>query len=188
MRESVERAGPSSSATSSSLSECASRRRRSSAPSLRLRTVGPRGTRSSPPQNGSGACAQCDPPDHCPPMSHRNVTRSLRFVPDTQYDTALMAKMKSHAGFHLKNLCHALAYRRPVAPSSVRCQSAVIRPRGVRIRTNCENRAYAHKAGFVRPADMRRVMAAGTTQRFDIRFGWWRPPELASVAYVAVVI
>src|ERR1700719_3368668 len=44
MRDRVEGARLSSSATSSSLSECPSRRRRSSAPSLRLRTVGPRGT------------------------------------------------------------------------------------------------------------------------------------------------
>src|SRR5580692_456241 len=44
MRDRVEGARLSYSATSSSLSECPSRRRRSSAPSLRLRTVGPRGT------------------------------------------------------------------------------------------------------------------------------------------------
>src|SRR5271170_5503262 len=44
MRDRVEGARLSSSATSSSLSECPSRSRRSSAPSLRLRTVGPRGT------------------------------------------------------------------------------------------------------------------------------------------------
>src|ERR1700731_1975695 len=51
MRDRVEGARLSSSATSSSLSECPSRRRRSSAPSLRLRTVGPRGTRTHLPHS-----------------------------------------------------------------------------------------------------------------------------------------
>src|ERR1700758_5185617 len=46
IRDRVEGARPSRSATSSSLSECASLRRLSSAPSLRLRTVGPSGTRA----------------------------------------------------------------------------------------------------------------------------------------------
>src|ERR1700730_5357417 len=89
MRDQVEGARLSSSATSSSLSECPSRRRRSSAPSLRLRTVGPRGIGNAPP------------PD--PPHLRWKVNRALHIACNNQYDTAPSASLKSHLGFHLRN-------------------------------------------------------------------------------------
>src|SRR5204862_1361367 len=121
MRDSVDGARPSFSATSSSLSECPSRRRRSSAPRRRRRTVGPRGTRNSPPRE---ACGGQQPgssrrkPD-ATRYEHQTVTGPLRTVPDKQYDTALTRWMKSHPGSQLRNFLHALAPRGLAPPSSV---------------------------------------------------------------------
>jgi hypothetical protein len=52
------------------------------------------------------------------PIEHQSVTRALRIVPDSQYDTALTPRMKSHPGFHPGNLLYALAWRRSPASSS----------------------------------------------------------------------
>jgi hypothetical protein len=46
------------------------------------------------------------------------VTRQLRTVPDNQYDTAPSSAMKSHPGFHPRNLFHALASRYLFGPLS----------------------------------------------------------------------
>src|SRR6266851_6544986 len=107
MRERVEGATPSSSATASSLN-FGSRKRRSSEPRRRLRTVGPMDTRLT----SSEGCQLNMMTTSC---SNRITAYGL----DKKYDTAKMGGMKSQLGFHVGNLCHALARRRRTGPSSV---------------------------------------------------------------------
>src|SRR5690242_15268405 len=133
MRDSVDGARPSFSATSSSLSECPSRRRLSSAPRRRRRTVGPRGTRNSPPHEACrGVCGQGFTEENGtgPQSGHQAVTGPLRLVPDKQYDTALTSWMKSHPGFQLGNFLHALAPRGLAPPSSVLVPVSASPPKG----------------------------------------------------------
>src|SRR5215469_18044797 len=95
IRDSVDGARPSRSATSSSLIDCDSRSRLNSLPSRRRRTVGPTDTALAPSEGSAPRLFEA-----------KRIGCLAQAIED---DTRMAHLVRSHMKFHAGDLCHALA-------------------------------------------------------------------------------